>query len=418
MPVKKVLSYTGTGEKPGKPVKIWTDEIEASAQQQLEQLSTLPFIYKHVAVMPDVHAGIGSTVGSVIATRKAIVPAAVGVDIGCGMMAHRLNIMASDLPDNLGPLRSQIEFQIPHGRSDNGGENDTGAWRDGTPLQVMEEWGKLHDADKRLGMLYEKHPKLFRGLSYARQGSRQLGTLGTGNHFVELCVDLNQHVWLMLHSGSRGIGNRIGSYFIEKAKEEMERYFIKPPSTDLAYLPEGTPLFADYWHAVSWAQDYARVNRELMMLGALGAVAVTLKRPITVDTFAVNCHHNYVAIENHFRENVYVTRKGAVRARKGDLGIIPGSMGARSFIVRGKGNPESFCSCSHGAGRKMSRTEAERRFTVDDVVAQTAGVECRKDAGVVDEIPGAYKDIGQVMENQSDLVEVVAELKQVLCVKG
>lgn len=416
MPIKKVLSYTGTGDNPGKPVKIWTDEVEASAQQQLTQLAALPFIFKHVAVMPDVHAGIGSTVGSVIATRRAIVPAAVGVDIGCGMIANRLNLKASDLPDNLGALRSVIEFMIPHGRTDNGGANDKGAWRDGTPKDIEEAFDKL--LDDRLLRVMTKHPKLFRETGAPRQGPRQLGTLGTGNHFVELCLDKDQNVWMMLHSGSRGVGNRIGQYFIEQAKGEMERWHIRTPHPDLAYLPEHTELFKDYTDAVGWAQDYAKLNRDIMMFSALGALATALKRSVTTNEYAVNCHHNYVARENHFGENVYVTRKGAVRARTGDLGIIPGSMGARSFIVRGKGNPESFCSCSHGAGRKMSRTEAERRFTVDDVVAQTAGVECRKDVGVVDEIPAAYKDIEQVMENQSDLVEIVAELKQVLCVKG
>ena len=408
MPIAQTYKIPG-----GAVVKVWTDEVEDSARQQLHNLATLPFIYKHVAVMPDVHWGMGSTVGSVIPTVKAIIPAAVGVDIGCGMMAHKLSVTADQLPDNLLEIRSAIEAAIPHGRTDNGGVNDRGAWHD-VPNDVQAAWNRL-EQDRRFSKVFEDHPKLFsRGVN----SFRHLGTLGTGNHFIELCVDKGGGVWVMLHSGSRGIGNRIGSYFIEKAKEEMEKYSITLADSNLAYLPEGTPLFASYWCGVSWAQDYALMNRELMMQRATHAIEKVLGIDLDNIEQAVNCHHNYVAVENHFNQNVYVTRKGAVRARLGDLGIIPGSMGARSFIVRGLGNAESFCSCSHGAGRKMSRGEAKRTFSQADLEAQTAGVECRKDADVIDEIPGAYKDIDTVMAHQSDLVEIVAELKQVLCVKG
>jgi tRNA-splicing ligase RtcB len=399
------------------PVKIWADEVEDSAMKQLRMLGSLPFIHKHIAVMPDVHMGIGSSVGTVLATRGAIVPAAVGVDIGCGMMAVQLNLIASDLPDSLADIRYEIEGHIPHGRSDHGGENDRGAWGK-EPSNVVSAWCKLMD-DDRLMYVSENHPKLFASHALSRQAPCQLGTLGTGNHFVELCLDKEDNVWLMLHSGSRGIGNRIGTYFIQQAREALEMYHVPLEHPDLAYIPDGVELFADYWHALSWAQDYARVNRELMMWAAIQAIQKAMGDPdIQYGAMAVNCHHNYATLENHFGQNVYVTRKGAVRAREGDLGIIPGSMGARSFIVRGKGNAESFCSCSHGAGRRMSRGEAKRRFSVADLAVQTAGVECRKDADVLDEIPGAYKDIDTVMSNQSDLVEVVAELKQVLCVKG
>jgi len=403
----------------GAPVKIWTDDVEEAAMGQIRNLATLPFIHHHVAIMPDVHWGMGSTVGSVIPTIRAIVPAAVGVDIGCGMVAAKLSIRADQLPDTLLPLRSAIEAAIPHGRTDNGGANDLGAWSDrssrvGQPLVVSIEWQRLFE-DDRFAELSVQEPAMLKGHV---NGARHLGTLGTGNHFIELCLDLDNNVWLMLHSGSRGIGNRIGSYFIQKAKEEMERWHIKLPDDNLAYLPEGTRFFNAYWKALSWAQDFARTNREIMLGRALQAVEETLGIKIEATEAAINCHHNYVAVENHYGKNVYVTRKGAVRAREGDLGIIPGSMGRRSFIVRGKGNAESFSSCSHGAGRRMSRTEARKRYTIEDLSAQTLGVECRKDADVIDEIPEAYKDIDTVMANQSDLVDIVAELKQVLCVKG
>lgn len=397
----------------GAPVKVWTTDIEESALKQLHNLSTLPFIHRHIAVMPDVHWGMGSTVGSVIPTIKAIVPAAVGVDIGCGMVAHKLSIRADQLPDSLLATRSAIEAAIPHGRTDNGGAGDRGAWHD-VPEDIAGTFKGLAEDDRFMEITVQE-PKALTGHVNAE---RHLGTLGTGNHFIELCLDKDDGVWLMLHSGSRGIGNRLGSYFINKAKEEMERWHIKLADPDLAYLPEGTRFFNSYWKAVSWAQDFALANRTIMMGRAIAAVSKAIGIEIQTGEHAVNCHHNYVSVENHYGQNVYVTRKGAVRAREGDMGIIPGSMGARSFIVRGKGNPESFCSCSHGAGRRMSRGEAKRRYSVADLEAQTTGVECRKDADVIDEIPEAYKSIQEVIDNQSDLVEVVAELRQIVCVKG
>jgi tRNA-splicing ligase RtcB (3'-phosphate/5'-hydroxy nucleic acid ligase) len=406
VPIQTVIAPAGGRV----PVKVWTDDIEETARVQLENLSRLPFVLKHVAVMPDVHWGNGTSVGTVIPTIKAIIPAAVGVDLGCGMMALKLNLTASELPDSLAPLRSAIEAAIPHGRTANGGQSDRGAWGD-VPDHVAAAFVQSKDA--RYASMDEKHPTLLKRVNSVHH----LGTLGTGNHFIELCVDKESNVWLMLHSGSRGIGNRIGSYFIDKAKEEMERWHIDLPDPNLAYLPEGSQYFADYVSAIGWAQDFARTNREIMMTAALKAVQQFIPHAVG-EVEAVNCHHNYVSLENHYDRNVYVTRKGAVRARAGELGIIPGSMGARSFIVRGLGNPESFCSCSHGAGRKMSRGAAKKLFSVADLEAATMGVECRKDADVIDEIPGAYKDIDVVMANQSDLVEVVAELKQVLCVKG
>lgn len=413
MPIQTVIAPEGSRA----PVKVWTTDIEETARAQLENLSRLPFVHKHVAVMPDVHWGNGTSVGTVIPTIKAIVPSAVGVDLGCGMMALELDIDASDLPDSLAPMRAAIEAAIPHGRSANGGVGDAGAW--GAQSNGMQAPTEVCVAfaerliDGRYHRTEGKHPDIFERVNMVNH----LGTLGTGNHFIEVCLDKSNHVWIMLHSGSRGIGNRIGGYFIEKAKEEMARWHIDLPDPNLAYLPEGSQYFDDYVAAVSWAQDFARLNREIMMEAALGAVRQFIPHAMGVQQ-AVNCHHNYVELENHYGRNVYVTRKGAVRARKGDLGIIPGSMGARSFIVRGLGNEESFCSCSHGAGRRMSRGAAKKAFTLADMEAQTAGVECRKDKDVIDEIPSAYKDIDTVMANQSDLVEVVAELKQVLCVKG
>lgn len=395
------------------PIKMWTDgvPVEDQAMQQLVNLSAMPFVYKWIAAMPDVHWGMGATVGSVIATKKAIIPAAVGVDIGCGMMAVKTSLTANDLPDSLHAMRSAIEVSVPHGRTDNGGRNDKGSWQN-LPDGLIDFWNKeFADGYKSIT---DNYPNLNRGTTIGH-----LGTLGTGNHFIEVCLDLDNNVWIMLHSGSRGVGNRIGSHFIELAKKDMEKYFINVPDKDLAYLPEGTEHFNEYMKAVSWAQKFARENRNWMMGEVQNAVETSIGKNITLaEEFAVNCHHNYVEKESHYGENVWVTRKGAVRARSGDYGIIPGSMGARSFIVKGKGNPESFNSCSHGAGRAMSRNEARKRFTVDDMEAQTEGIECRKDEDVIDEIPSAYKDIQAVMDAQSDLVEIIAELRQVLCVKG
>jgi tRNA-splicing ligase RtcB len=406
-PAHQVINVEG-----GVPIRAWVDGVpfEADARAQLERIARMPFIHRHVAAMPDVHLGKGATVGSVIATKRAIIPAAVGVDIGCGMMAVRTSLRASTLPDDLRGVRTAIEAAVPHGRTDNGGPNDRGAWRD-APVANAEAWAAMRPGYERI---IGKHPKLNRGAHL-----QHLGTLGTGNHFIEVCLDEADHVWIVLHSGSRGVGNRIGSYFIELAKEDMRRWFINLPDQDLGYLPEGTAHFDDYVEAVHWAQEYARVNRELMMSSLLAALRASGLLPeFDARLEAVNCHHNYVEREHHFGENVFLTRKGAVRARRGDLGIIPGSMGARSYIVRGRGNHDSFHSCSHGAGRAMSRNEARRRFTVADHAAATAGIECRKDEDVIDETPMAYKSIDHVMDAQRDLVEIVHTLRQVVCVKG
>ena len=392
-------------------IKAWTQgvPVEDKARTQLENIASLPFVHKWVAVMPDVHLGKGATVGSVIPTEGAIVPAAVGVDIGCGMMAVRTSLSASDLPDGLGGVRSAIEAAVPHGRTHNGRRGDRGAWSD-LPDEHGRVWANVLEPGFRT--IVEKHPAIAKS-----NHAPHLGTLGTGNHFIELCLDEEDRVWVMLHSGARGVGNRIGSHFIGLAKEEMQRWFVSLPDQDLAYLAEGSVYFDDYVEAVGWAQEYAKLNRSLMMQATLRALRSVLGE-LSADEMAVNCHHNYVEKEHHFGRNVWVTRKGAVRAREGDLGIIPGSMGAKSFIVRGKGNRDAFCSCSHGAGRAMSRTEARRRFTVEDHVRMTEGVECRKDKAVIDETPAAYKDIDAVMAAQADLVDIVYTLRQVVCVKG
>lgn len=393
----------------GLPIKAWVRgvQLEEAARAQLLNLAKLPFIYRHVAVMPDAHMGKGACVGSVIPTLGAIIPAAVGVDIGCGMSAVRTSLSANQLPDSLAPLRAAIEKAVPHG-SPVRGQRDDGSWHD-LPQPHQQTWSQLQ-AEYRL--ITDKHPK-----AAHRRPEHQLGTLGGGNHFIEVCLDEEDRVWFMLHSGSRGAGNRIGTYFIELARRDMERQLINLPDRDLAYLPEGTEHFDDYCQAVAWAQTYARINRDLMM-AAVAQAAQKLLPAFTLTMEAVNCHHNYIQKENHYGQTVWVTRKGAVSAREGELGIIPGSMGAQSFIVRGKGNPESFTSCSHGAGRVMSRTQAKKTFTLEEHIQATQGVECRKDAAVIDETPGAYKDIHAVMQAQNDLVEVVHTLKQVLCVKG
>lgn len=397
------------------PIKSWTRgvQIEDQAMDQLINLSSLPFIHSHIAAMPDVHWGRGATVGSVIATKGAIVPAAVGVDIGCGMLASKLDIKASELPDSMSHVRSAIEAAVPHGRTDNGGMNDKGGWTIETaPKSVSDAWMTV--VEKYTQIEY-KHPKI-----HSKNNWNHMGTLGTGNHFIEVCLDESGNVWVMLHSGSRGPGNRIGTYFIEKARKEMERWFIGDylPDRDLSYLVENTELFDDYMEAVHWAQQFAQENRYLMMHLTLTAINKALGREPSVIEMAVNCHHNYVARESHHGQNVWVTRKGAVRAREGDLGIIPGSMGTGSFIVRGKGNPESFCSCSHGAGRSMSRGEARKTITLEQHRKAMVDIEARLDEGVLDESPAAYKPIEDVMSAQQDLVEVVHELHQIVNVKG
>ena len=385
------------------PVLIWTDDVEASAREQLANMADLSIVHGHIAVMPDVHMGKGATVGSVIPTRKAIIPAAVGVDIGCGMCAVRTSLTAAQLPESLRQLRNQIERDVPVGFD-------------------MHNRGRIRSkaaslVEPGLREILDRHPGITAKSPRKDAWARQIGTLGGGNHFIEICLDEADRVWVMLHSGSRGIGNKIGQYFIAEAKEVIAKSDIQLPDSDLAYLTEGSGLFADYWHALSWAQDYAARNRQEMLDIVLEALGRHLPR-FELEAAAINCHHNYATKEVHDGTEIYVTRKGAIRAGAGELGIIPGSMGARSYIVRGKGNEKSFSSCAHGAGRRMSRSAARKQFTRDDLVSQTEGVECRKDKGVIDEIPGAYKDIDQVMANQIDLVETVHTLKQVLCVKG
>ncbi|MEX0437186.1 RtcB family protein [Providencia rettgeri] len=395
----------------GVPVKMWTNgvPVDPKAVTQLQNTAKMPFIFKHLAVMPDVHVGKGSTIGSVIPTKGAIIPAAVGVDIGCGMIAVRTSLTASDLPDSLQNIRFAIESAVPHGRTTHRHGRDNGAWHR-TPDIVDTHWAHLDEEFKRI---CDKYPKL-RGTNHYNH----LGTLGTGNHFIELCLDEQDRVWVMLHSGSRGVGNAIGNLFITLAQKDMQQHIANLPDRDLAYFEEGSVHFNDYMEAVGWAQDFARHNREVMMHRVLEALSREIPKPFITEQEAVNCHHNYVQKEQHFGEEVLVTRKGAVSARKGQMGIIPGSMGAKSFIVRGLGDEESFCSCSHGAGRVMSRTEAKKRFSVSDQKMATAHVECRKDSDVIDEIPMAYKDIDAVMAAQSSLVEIVHTLRQVVCVKG
>lgn len=407
-------SYNVINAGDGAFIKAWTKgvPVEQDAEEQLRRVARMPFVHRWVAVMPDVHAGKGATVGSVIPTDGAIIPAAVGVDIGCGMVAAQTTLNARDLPDTLREVRTAIEAAVPHGRTEHGRpERDKGSWRDAPSARVVAAWASIRAGYDKI---VAKHKSIARGPEL-----QHLGTLGTGNHFIEVCLDEKDDVWFMLHSGSRGVGNRIGSYFIELAKEDMRRWYINLPDMDLAYLPEGTEHFADYVEAVAWAQDYAALNRQLMMEAVVEAVRPTgTLKPFEVRGEVVNCHHNYVAREQHFGKNVWVTRKGAVRARLGDFGIIPGSMGARSYIVRGLGNEDAFHSSSHGAGRKMSRTAAKKQFTLDDHAKATAGIECRKDEDVIDETPGAYKSIEAVMDAQKDLVEIVHTLRQVVCVKG
>jgi tRNA-splicing ligase RtcB len=390
------------------PIKGWVRGVplEAAAQRQLQHLTALPFVGPWVAVMPDVHLGIGATVGSVVPTRGAIIPAAVGVDIGCGMAAVRTTLRAADLPDNLAAIRSEIERAVPAGNGPGGEHRQLPA----SIASALKEEGLA----SRLERIHDRHRRV-----RTDKWARQAGTLGGGNHFIELCLDEEDRVWVMLHSGSRGTGNLIGTYFIERAREELGRRVLgyHLPDRDLAFFLEGEPLFDDYVEAVSWAQDYARANREAMMDRVLHALRQKLPK-FQTEKSAVNCHHNYVQREEHFGESLLVTRKGAVSARAGELGIIPGSMGAKSFIVRGLGNAESFHSCSHGAGRVMSRTAARASITLAQHREATAHVECRKDAGVIDESPAAYKPIEAVMAAQSDLVEIVHTLRQVVCVKG
>ncbi len=377
------------------PVKIWASEVEESAKKQLINVARLPFLYKHVAVMPDVHWGMGATVGSVIATRGAVIPAAVGVDIGCGMMAVKTRLHAGTIRDAAESIRVEIEAAVPVGFKG----NETVSQRALDRISWSDEWSFI---DNRL----------------TEKAQHQMGTLGGGNHFIEICLDAHQNVWVMLHSGSRNVGKTIADRHINEAKGLMKQFFIDLPDPDLAYFAEGTEEFENYMSDLEWCQRYAFQNRIEMMDRVMEVMARYGKEDKVSRLMEVNCHHNYAAREHHYGKNVIVTRKGAVRAREDDFGIIPGSMGTRSYIVRGKGCAESFHSCSHGAGRSMSRKEAKRRFTKDDLIEQTKGVECRKDSDVIDEIPSSYKDIDEVMAAQTDLVEVVAVLKQFICVKG
>ncbi|MGL4767355.1 MAG: RtcB family protein [Formosimonas sp.] len=391
------------------PVKIWTTDVDLKALDQLLNTANLPIVGPHVAAMPDVHVGIGATVGSVIPTQQAIIPAAVGVDIGCGMNAVRLSLNARDLPDNLKAMRHSIERSVPVGFNQHQYSKVKGA-------SIEKAARKL---SPRLEAIMQKHTGLTKMTKdWQRHWLCQVGTLGGGNHFIEICIDEAEQVWIMLHSGSRGTGNMIGRYFINAAQRDMQRHQLNlPTDRDLCYFSEGSELFDDYVAAMYWAQDYALVNRAVMMEHVIAAIQPHVP-PFTITSEAINCHHNYVSEETHFGQDLFITRKGAISAQAGQMGIIPGSMGAKSYIVRGLGNEQSFCSCSHGAGRQFSRSAAKGKFTVDDLMAQTAGVECRKDEGVVDEIPAAYKDIDVVMANQADLVEVVHTLKQVICIKG
>jgi len=394
-------------------VRAWTEgvEVEFDAIQQIKNIAGLPIVAGHVAIMPDVHLGKGTTVGSVIPTRSAVIPASVGVDIGCGMAAVRTSLKAGDLPDSLGGLRSAIEHRVPVGFSMHARPVSTHG--DG-PIGIV-----LKRHNEELYRRYDELRILKRVGKYDhRRVWLQIGTLGGGNHFIELCLDEEDRVWVMLHSGSRNVGKTIGETAISMAREIALKLDRHLPDRDLAWLDEGTVAFDEYIEGLRWAQDYATHNRALMMHSVLKVLASEFGRDVATDEEAVTCHHNYASLEEHLGERVWITRKGAVSARAGELGIIPGSMGARSFIVRGKGNADSYCFCSHGAGRRMSRGAAKRTYSLDDLHAQTAGVECRKDLGVLDEIPGAYKDIDTVMAAQADLVEVVHTLKQVMCIKG
>lgn len=386
MPIQTVINTSHV------PVKIWSTGVEQEVLTQLENVARLPFVFKHVAVMADVHAGKGATIGSVVATKGAVCPAAVGVDIGCGMIAVKTNLIAAEVAEKVREIRYSIERSIPVGFEYNRVLT--------TEVQSWQGWKSFTGPD-------------------LKKAIEQLGSLGGGNHFIEVCLDKENNVWIMLHSGSRNIGKVLAEKHIDKAKGLMKQMFISLPDPDLAYFAQGTPEFKAYTEDVLWAQQYAMTNRHEMMRRILKDLGFMFNSGTPIEPLlSINCHHNYLEWEHHYGENVIVTRKGAVRAREGDMGIIPGSMGTRSFIVRGKGNPESFNSCSHGAGRRMSRTKARATFTVEDLVKQTEGVECRKDIDIVDEIPGAYKRIEDVMANQSDLVEIVAELKQIMCVKG
>jgi len=396
-----------------KGVKFWTSgvEVEEEATKQIQKITTLPILAGHLAIMPDVHWGMGATVGSVIPTRAAIIPSAVGVDIGCGMCAVRTGLTANDLPDSLRGIRLAIEKKIPVGFNEHQ-----------YPL-VISDGDYIGKCLSRTSAALAERFKTLRVIDQIRNRDdakvfRQLGTLGGGNHFIELCLDTKNQVWVMLHSGSRGIGNKIGSFAIQMAREIAEKIDREIPDKNLAWLDEGTPEFEMYVEGMHWAQDYAAHSRDLMLYLVLQALCEHFGFEVALMESVINCHHNYTSVETHFGQKMWVTRKGAVSAQAGELGIIPGSMGAKSFIVQGKGNTDAYCSCSHGAGRKLSRSAAKKQFTVADLAEQTHGIECRKDADVIDEIPSAYKNIDAVMAAQADLVEIVHTLNQVMCIKG
>ncbi len=398
MPVRQRL------DKGKVPVLVYTDEADAVTLEQLERVTELPIVHPHVAAMPDAHLGKGATVGSVIPTRGAIMPAAVGVDIGCGMTAARLDLHVTDLPGNRRPLRKAIESMVPVGQAAH------------KPGRAPAHAARPLEAD--LQRILDVHPAIREmGRDMDRKWIEQLGTLGGGNHFIELCTDEEDRIWVMLHSGSRGIGNAIGRYFTDLAKEQRRCEDIKLPDPDLAWLCEGTAWFDDYVEAVHWAQRYARCNRQVMLESIVKALAEALPKVNLTDE-VIDCHHNYVAREEHFGEFLWITRKGAIRAAEGEWGIIPGSMGTQSYIVRGHAGPESFESCAHGAGRCMSRTQAKKHITLERFRSRTCHVECRKDRNVLDEAPDAYKNIDSVMANQADLVTPIHTLRQVVCVKG
>ena len=400
MTIKKVYETDN-----GFPVKVWAEDLDKGVVEQLLHVSLIPFIHNHVAVMPDAHVGMGCAIGTVIPTHKAIIPAAVGVDIGCGMMAVKTNITAKDLPDNLSKIRNSIEKIIP-----------LGPGRCHQKEYSLNKTKNQFVSHSKVNQFFKNDPDEMFGIT-TRKWREQIGSLGGGNHFIEICIDEDNFMWVMLHSGSRGIGNKIGMVFIEKAKEDMRIHQVNLPDKNLSYFSEGTEHFNDYVEAVAWAQEYAFINRQVMMTLIFGQLECYFPQ-VRIEEQAINCHHNYVEKEHHYGKSVWVTRKGAIRANEDDMGIIPGSMGTKSYIVKGKGSKESFHSCSHGAGRRMSRKQALNKFTMDDLEKQTPGVEMQRRRAIIDEIPGAYKDIDQVMKDQEDLVNVIHTLKQIVNVKG
>ena len=397
--------YTALNSKDGL-VKMWDSGVGAFDENVIEQLAQtakMPFIFKHVAAMPDAHFGKGASIGSVIPTINAVIPAAVGVDIGCGMQAIQTNLLAEDLPNSLASLYTQFEYCVPTDNNTRCSFSASGKIDSVWDLKLRCEYDQI----------VEKYPKIAKSNSI-----KHLGTLGGGNHFLELCLDQNDKVWLMVHSGSRGIGNAIGRFFIDKAKKEMQRWYINLPNEDLAYLTPGSRLFGDYVFSVNWAQKFAALNRSIMIQEAFACLSRAIDKKVLIESSVIDCHHNYITLENHFNRNVYVTRKGAISAREGQLGVIPGSMGTKSFIVEGLGNKESFTSCSHGAGRIMSRTQAKKLITLKEHEESLEGVECNNTSTTLDESPRAYKDIDRVMDSQTDLVKIIHTLKQVVCLKG